>query len=306
MRRRLQTIMYHYVRSLPSNERPGIHPVTPERFTKQLDQMLARYIPATLEQALEFICGRYAPNGDLVMFTFDDALREHYEFVTPALSKYGVQGVFFVPTAALEDQIVLPVHMNQILLNTLGFADYRAAFDACLSEGDFIDSADYHDLAVAANPWDEPDIAVFKYRFSFVIPADVRDDVVRTLFRRYIGTEPDFSRRLYFDWDEARRMQDAGMIIGGHSHSHRPLTGKAKEQLDDLSRCITLMKARLRPQRLLPFAYPYGKLSSFNEHTVSALRGLGFDCAVTTEDGCSTPDMKVFHIKRTDCTRLPN
>ena len=71
--------------------------------------------------------------------------------------------------------------------------------------------------------WDTPEVAAFKYLFNFVLTAEVRDQVVHSLFTDYIASEASFAPSWYVSWDEARAMQDAGMVLGGHSHQHQPL-----------------------------------------------------------------------------------
>jgi hypothetical protein len=154
--------------------------------------------------------------------------------------------------------------------------------------------------------WDMPDVAAFKYLLNFVLDADIRDTVVKTLFEAYIAAEQAFSSTLYLSWDEARSMQDAGMLIGGHSHQHRPLaTLSADELCAELSTCQRLLEEHLHPQARWPFSYPYGKQATFTAAAVHELHQLGVTCAFCTEVGDNLPGTDVFAIRRIDCKDAP-
>src|SRR5207247_226444 len=127
---------------------------------------------------------------------------------------------------------------------------------------------------------DTPEVAAFKYLLNFRLPDELRERVLDSLFSFYLGDETQFARQLYVNWSEAREMQAAGMLIGGHSHRHVPLAAlDYEEQLVDLETCTRLLRSRLCPQELWPFSYPYGGANSFNALSVETVRNLGFVCS---------------------------
>src|SRR5262245_10648640 len=111
----LHVVMYHYVRDLPNTSFPRIKGMLPSDFRRQLTALQGQYEMATLESALDFLQGTYRPSCDLCLLTFDDGLKEHYTEVAPMLLDHGVQGIFFVITAGLEEHRVASVHMNHFL-----------------------------------------------------------------------------------------------------------------------------------------------------------------------------------------------
>jgi peptidoglycan/xylan/chitin deacetylase (PgdA/CDA1 family) len=97
-------------------------------------------------------------------------------------------------------------------------------------------------------------------------------------------------------------MQKAGMILGGHSHEHRPLaTLRYPELYQDLTKNWDLIQKNLQPQHLWPFSYPYGKSDSFNRNTVEILRQLGYRVSLCTEPGNNLPGIDLFAVRRVDC-----
>lgn len=301
----LNVVMYHYVRDLPNTPFPNIKGMHIREFAGQVAALKSQYEMATLESALDFVRGAYEPSKDLCLLSFDDGLKEHYSEITPLLREAGVQGLFFVITCCLDEQQVAPVHMNHFLMAALNFEEYRNLFLARLNDT----------LPVSVNPadldkalvqriyrWDTVEVACFKYLFNFVVDRTIRDRVLKEIFVETISDEASFSQSLYLNWQEARDMQSAGMVIGGHSHQHRPLAALSSDELaSDLRTCQSLLRDNLSPQSVWPFCYPYGKKDSFNESTIDHLKGLGFACSFTTEVGANPMRSDLFNLRRVDC-----
>jgi peptidoglycan/xylan/chitin deacetylase (PgdA/CDA1 family) len=246
--------------------------------------------------------GDYRPGRDLCLLTFDDGLTDHVTDVLPVLAEQGLQGVFFLPTACLEERRVLSVHKNHFLMAALEFDEYRQVF---LRELDRLSpgTAGEVDPAAAAGTyrWDTPEVAAFKFLLNFGLSETVRDTILDSVFARYLGDERAFAHELYLTWGEAARMQEAGMVMGGHSHRHTALaTLDDDHQRADLTTCTDLLRRRLRPQDLWPFSYPYGRLHTYNATTVRSVRDLGYCCAFSTEVGPNPVGQDVFALRRID------
>jgi peptidoglycan/xylan/chitin deacetylase (PgdA/CDA1 family) len=306
----LHVVMYHYIRDFPKTEFPKINGMPLGDFQKQLALIRANFEMASLESAIQFLQGAYTPSRDMFLLTFDDGLKEHYSTITPLLVDYGVQGFFFPITFCIEDGRVAPVHMNHFLMATLGLNSYQTAFLQRLR-----DFSPHHTalvdvdcgLAQRTYRWDTSEVACFKYLLNFLIETPIRDELVKALFEEYIGEEKSFSRLLYFSWQDARQMQEAGMIIGGHSHQHRSLATLSEEELSsDLSTSTELLLKYLQPSHPLPFSYPYGKKNSFSDAVAQFLKRLGFICAFSTEIGQNDPGIDLFALRRIDCKEAPS
>jgi peptidoglycan/xylan/chitin deacetylase (PgdA/CDA1 family) len=305
MSQSLHVVMYHYVRDLPNTSYPRIKGMLISDFRQQLAVLQNQYEMATLESALDFLRGAYSPPRDLCLLTFDDGLKDHYSEVTSILSDLSIQGIFFVITSCLQEHRVVSVHMNHFLMAALDFEFYRQAFLQRLKE--FVPDVQAHNeldntTAQRTYRWDTPEVASFKYLFNFLLDWDIRDQVVKTLFEEHIGDEKSFSQTLYLSWEEARQMQGARMLIGGHSHQHKPLATLSAVELHwDLSTCHGLLVEHLQPQDLWPFSYPYATKESFTDTAVRQLKRLGFSCSFATEVGVNLPGADLFTLRRLDC-----
>jgi peptidoglycan/xylan/chitin deacetylase (PgdA/CDA1 family) len=294
----LSIVMYHYIRDLPRTPWPRLKGMLLADFRRQVETLQEQYELATLAAAIDYLHGRYRPRRPLCLLTFDDALREHYTEVTPILRSAGVQGLFMLQTGALEGRVAA-VHKNHFLLAALPFEHYERAFLSRVAAAHPTLSLEVDADAVASTyRWDTPEVARFKYLLNFRMPDDVRERILDELFTEHFGDQLTFSRELYLQWEDAREMQRAGMVIGGHSHGHAPLTALDEDGLHtDLATCARLLHTRLDPQDAWPFSYPYGRV---NTSVVRLVRALGFSCAFTTEVGPNAADTDVFRLRRID------
>jgi peptidoglycan/xylan/chitin deacetylase (PgdA/CDA1 family) len=292
----LLVVTYHYVRDAARTEFPRLKALPTDEFVRQIEFFRRGFEMATLETALGYLNGTYRPAKNLLLLTFDDGLKEHCSIVTPVLKEYGVQGLFFVITSF----DLASVHMNHFLMAKLDFESYRGQFlEACpISKDYFVDVTQ----ACRQYPYDNPEEACFKYLINFVLPSSKRDAALREVFSRNLGDPLAFAPALYFSWDEARQMQEAGMVIGGHSHQHRSLEEMTTNDLRlDLEICRQALDRNLHAQQLWPFCYPYGKAQSFGERTIGILKNLRFHCSFATEEGVNLPQSDLFTLRRFDC-----
>ncbi len=298
----LTVVTYHYVRDLPRTQFPRIKGLLTEDFRRQIAALGQRYEMATLGSALAFLQHEYRPARDLCLLTFDDGLKDHVTDVLPILSERRLQGVFFVPTACLEQTHVASVHKNHFLLAAVEFDEYRRAFLGELSRRHPETNTEVDPASVATTyRWDTPEVGAFKFLLNYRVPGPVRDAILDALFTTYLGDERAFARELYLGWQDACQMQEAGMVVGGHSHNHTALSLLSDEhQRKDLEMCTALLHRRLRPQALWPFCYPYGGKHTYNDVTVQTIRELGYCCSFATAPGVNDVGQDLFALRRVD------
>jgi peptidoglycan/xylan/chitin deacetylase (PgdA/CDA1 family) len=294
--------MYHYVRDVERTEFPGLNAISVEAFRDQVGQLKERYEMVGLERALDFLAGEYVPEGDICLLTFDDGLVDHYQTVSPILEEAGVQGVFHLPTACIEEGAVLAVHKNHFLMAHLGFEAYRERFLAEMrARGAKTSPKEDRGRVREVYRWDAPEVAAFKYLINYELRPEVRDRLLLAVFTEVLGDESAFARRIYVSWEQAREMQAAGMSMGGHTHTHRVLSSlSASEQGLEIERCRKLTQARLSNQESWPFAYPFGKRTTYDESTISILSDVGFSCAFSTEVDSAQVGRDRWQIPRID------
>lgn len=298
----LLVVMYHYVRGAGRNAFPALKSLDADVFRRQVDALRSRYEMATLESALALLRGEYRGRRPLCLLTFDDGVKDHYREVTPVLVDRGIQGLFFLVTGCVEEQVVATVHKNHFLTAQLGLAEWQRRFvERARRMGVALPAVD-GEAAARTYPWDTPEAAAFKYRFNFQLPAAAREPVVAEVFAEEFGAEAAFARELYVSWEEARRMQMGGMVLGGHTHRHEALAAMPAAEMErDLAECRRVLDLRILPQPQTPFSYPYGKRDSFTGAAVERLRQLDFCCAFSTEAGRNGVGADCYALQRVDC-----
>src|SRR6185437_6964047 len=94
---------YHYIRPGFEAPYPGIFGVTPPQFESQLARLskIASFVSsADIVNALE--SGHPLPENALLI-TFDDGLKEQFEFALPILDKMGIPAVFYINTSNISE-----------------------------------------------------------------------------------------------------------------------------------------------------------------------------------------------------------
>lgn len=103
---RLPILMYHHVGPLPEDAgeiRTGLT-ISPDAFSAQLDILQQRgYVSVSLyDLTYALALGRPLPDRPIV-FTFDDAFRDVYEYAFPRMQAHGFTGTVFVPTQFIDE-----------------------------------------------------------------------------------------------------------------------------------------------------------------------------------------------------------
>jgi peptidoglycan/xylan/chitin deacetylase (PgdA/CDA1 family) len=93
--------------------------------------------------------------------------------------------------------------------------------------------------------------------------------------------EADLCRPL--TWKEIRKMTDAGVGLGFHSHTHRNHGGMTLEEIAaDARRGMAVLQSQagIKPTA---FAFPYGHHGSYSSEAISTLRQYGLEIFFSTE-----------------------
>ena len=298
----LWVLMYHYVRNPELTKYKGIKGVREKAFKEQVAFAKRNYHIANLQEVIDHVEQRKGFDKKTVLFTFDDGLKEHANFVTEVLHENQIQGLFFIPTAPFTEHKVLPVHKNHYLLASLEIDYYKGQFVKLLKYTYPEINTEIDATKVKKTyRWDTFKVASFKYLINYILPREIRNEILTQVFNQELGSEQVLSNEIYLNWTEAKAMQEAGMVLGGHTHNHQVLSSLTEqEQWDDLKHNTQLLRNKLEPQHYFPFAYPFGKQNTYNSFTIDALKKLGIHCAFNTEVGAVDQNRNLFEINRVD------
>lgn len=278
--------MYHYVRDRTGTVDQAIRGLDAETFCRQLDLLCSQLEPVTWPMIFGWLLGEAAIPERCVLLTFDDGLADHADVVAPILEMQGLRGVFFVPGQVLEGGAMLAAHQVHLLQARLGDDAFIHAVTRWLRDngGDGAGWLDQVDPVVAGRVYhyEPPERARVKYLLAYLLPTELRDQMLGSLFARHVGDPQAMARRWYLDVEAVQMLENAGHTIGGHGFAHEPLERlSAPEQVLDLSRSAAVLREVLGPGDR-PFSYPFG---SVDEVIARRCAEAGFVHGFTTRPG---------------------
>jgi len=110
-----------------------------------------------------------------------------------------------------------------------------------------------------------------------IIGADTR--TVRAQVNRF----PELWRMM--NWRELRSMQEAGVGIGLHGHTHRRMSSRGKDVIAKELELATLIFRKELGARPWAFAIPYGSPGTFTAEVLKLLKSLGLEMVFSTLTG---------------------
>lgn len=264
-------VMYHYVRP---KEQTKLRYLEIEVFKKQLDLFEQRYGIVTKADWEQFrLTGKY-PTG--VLLTFDDGLKDHFQYVLPILLERNLFGIFYVCTNPLKGS-ALPVHLTHYLLANKDAESIWAALNSMGLKKDLsttLDNKSYfayveHDhtnleknLKRMIN-WAAVDIGQTKLIFDAFI--DLTDT-----------THNQFVRDWYLNEQEISQMIQLGYEIGSHTCSHKLLSNLVDHEVNyELSDSKNILN-EIFDINVRSFCFPFGGEHSYNVNILSKLAKFGY------------------------------
>lgn len=297
--------MYHYVReSVP--HLPFFRYLSFDNFKKQLDYFEKNFGLVSFE---EFCRLKTEPKfinvlKNKILLSFDDGLKEHFSLVFPELLKRKALGIFFMPTAVLEEEKALSVHKIHYLLGhgggggkLLDLALELIEPSMCEGENAYL-FEDYYDLLD-----DEESVKNFKLLLNYNLKEEFKEEVLSALIKKCGLSEAQIYENYYLNREELKIMSENQMLIGSHAHSHiNFLNLNAKEEAKEVQKSFEILSF-LDPT-IRTFCYPYGE---FSRNSRAILQNLGVDFAFVSLDeykkDIDEEDLKKnpFTLSRYDC-----
>jgi peptidoglycan/xylan/chitin deacetylase (PgdA/CDA1 family) len=211
-------------------------------FERELDWLLARFRPVTLEQVLESQNDPACLPGNSFFLSFDDGFREMAEIVGPICKRKGVPVTFFLTTDFLDNRKLGYRHKASLLVETLSKLPREEALAAI------------QEAALMTNVDSDSSILGFVLGISYAQSA-LLDNVAR-----FVGL--DFAhflraKRPYLTSEEVHSLLRDGFSIGAHSLDHpRYSEIPLEEQLTQTRRSVDFLGERFAIKQRA-FAFPF-------------------------------------------------
>ena len=302
----MKPVMYHYVRP-SAGGLPYFPYLSLADFERQLDDFASDYGFVGREDFVRWVDGGPAPGG--VLLTFDDGLRDHAEFVLPALQARGLFGLFYVSSGPAMAGRILDVHKVHLALGRLGgpaaLAWLKSNAPECLRAGEESGSA----ASPYAHQTSDEATKFLKQLFNWRLGVEEREGVLDGLLGHAFAGDPPRWQDFYIDERGMRELSDAGMGVGPHSHSHEvSIRLSPEQQLEEITLSSDFVELH-GGSRAWGYCYPFGSRAAFSQETERAVAEAGCPFAFAFEArDIETPlsEAERFALPRHNCNAFPH
>ncbi|EID3794353.1 polysaccharide deacetylase family protein, partial [Campylobacter jejuni] len=248
-----------------------------ENFKKQLDFFEKEFGFVTYDEFLylkenPLFCNKLK---NKILLTFDDGLKDHYNYVFNELVKRKILGIFFVPTRIFKQKKALNVHRIHYLLGKMGGGillntAYNIIKPNILKKSSLKLFKNYYQELN-----DDKNTKDFKLLFNYFIKPKYKEKILDEMVARFWNDEEIFNN-LYLNKDELKIMSENDMLIASHSSTHLSFkTLDICDQKYELQTSISFLNSFIK-QPIQLFSYPYGENTAYSKRW---LKNNNFDFA---------------------------
>ena len=299
--------MYHYVRK-PDCNFPYFRFLDFNNFKRQLDYFEQKFGFVELKEWEAFINDSIEPLAKgKVILTFDDAMRDHFEYVFDELVTRKLWGIFYVPTRPYSDGLMLDVHRIHLLSGAVKGIDLFDFTSSIISEDMVSDKKrDEFRKKTYLGQSNYTGVTEVKRLLNYFIDSRCRSETINRLCENFsVSSDP---KSFYISEDNISTMEDNGMVIGSHTVSH-PVMSKLSltEQCNEVSESFNVL-SKICSLKHKTYSHPYGGFHSFNEDTISVLKDNNVDYSFNVESRqiCLSDFKNGRHrLPRFDCNEFP-
>ena len=234
---KLLFVNYHYIRDASAYRYPGILPLSPDMFARQIATIRKSFHIAEPAEVEEFFLNGRPFIKPSIFITFDDGLVDHWQAAQNVLAPLGIKAAFFVCSRPALEGRALTVHKIHWLRAHTDPAEFMEEMFALLPP-EWCQSGPqpWNDAAERMYVYDTPAIARMKFALNFVLPSDLVDVATsRMLMSRGID-EKTFCGQVYMPDEQLRALTEQGHMIGLHGHDHTPFLRLGDEVFDQIQK----------------------------------------------------------------------
>ena len=281
-------LMYHSVQDHPEDYANSIgrglmHKSTD--FRKHVETLVKRYNPVTLDDIWTSLREGRPLLPKSVAITFDDGYLDNLEIAAPILNRFGIRATFYLMVNAIEGQ------------RAPWFSRLRYAF--AITKKEFWNDSFGGGMLPLGNKAGRA--AAFGAacercsRLTGMAQSRTVDTIENNLETELLSE----GRELMMNWDQARRLQGMGHIVGAHTLTHPNVAYVSEAEAEqEMSESKTKIEKELGVQ-VLHFSYPHPALNpNWNERTLSLSRRIGYRTAVTTVNARVKPETNPLALPR--------
>jgi len=255
-----------------------------EVFESHIEFYKNNYDLISVDDLEKIIDTEEASKNRLALITFDDGYIDNYTNAYQILKSNAVPAVFFVPTSYIGSKLIpwwdeIAWMVRRTRLNSVKIAQWERSID--------LDKNNIEKTIRAV---------LLKVKKTKKTKMDTILEQMRVVLECQIEEPLD---SLFMNWDQLREMQKGGMGIGSHTHSHEILSHISAElQLQELAQSKKILDRELNTN-ISSFAYPVGRVGTYTNETIEALKVCGYKLAFTQLLGINKdPREQRFELRR--------
>jgi peptidoglycan/xylan/chitin deacetylase (PgdA/CDA1 family) len=291
---------YHYIR--PNFDAPfsSIFGMTPRQFEKQLRLLKneADFIhPKDLVSNYENVL---SSKSNYYLVTFDDGLKEQYQYALPILDQLDIPAIFFVNSINCQEKKVTTVHkihlLRSVLRSEIILNEVHQLTKFSLSETEKVH-------AKSVYRYDENDAAALKYLLNFKMSFDEQERFVALLFQDKFD-ENEVLASLYMTKEMIMDLAQRG-LLGSHTHHHYPLGLLPQKEIEFELKNSKDYLENLTNTNVDIVSYPYGSKEACTDLVATLAEKADYKLGFTTQRGSNSSSDNALLLNRYDCNDLP-
>ena len=299
------------MRPIKKSKFPKIKGLELEDFLNQIKFFKTHFNFITIQQFLDSIYRNKDLPINSILLTFDDGLKDHYNYVFPILCKFEIQGLFFPSGEPIMSKSILDVHkIHFILASCKNMDDLINDIFKFVKQNQFLynleDPELYFKKLAISNRFDSKEIIFIKRILQRELPEELRFILVGKLFSKYVTKhEQEFSKNLYLSIDEIKEMMSSGMYFGSHGFYHEWLSFLSQKKLHtEIKKGKDFCKMIGVDDDYLTMCYPYG---DFDDNVIKELKKHHFKAAFSViQNKTNLEKSNLFTLERFDTNDVKN
>jgi peptidoglycan/xylan/chitin deacetylase (PgdA/CDA1 family) len=292
----MNIVMYHYVRTFDPSI-PYFKYLDRANFISQLNYFHSNGGLVGKAELDEFLEGNRQVKNKFLL-TFDDGLKDHFDYVFPELEKMGAAGIFFISTLPLRKKLFLKVHKLHLIFG-VNTGDQIVSW---LQEEDpecfeaLINNQSHNPYGLHDSPNVERAIKAFFNWSKF----ERSNSVISEIFNAMVGSRIDVMD-FYMNAAQISEVHRAGHKVAAHGDEHIILSNHcAEEQRREIMNSLDFLSDTLG-KRVTTYAIAHGLPQSYTDETLDILANLGVTCNFNVR---SEPVNRIVEENRFDLPRF--
>jgi peptidoglycan/xylan/chitin deacetylase (PgdA/CDA1 family) len=299
----LLIVNYHYIGDTEFPF-PGIHPLSPQVFRRQLEALADSFEFVGEADLLSAVAGETDLPEKACLLTFDDGLREQYTQAVPILDEFRVSAIFFVPGLPFDQDRPLTVHKIHWLRSQMRGAVFHECLSAVCRELGLMERVQVAQKDTGGKYyWDDSETRKAKYLLNVLLSERERAQVVDAMESRVDLDGHDYFEQLYLTREQLKELDDR-FAVGTHGYSHCALASMNKSGIGhDISRSLAvLFRMGCHPKTI---SYPYGYEGAVSPIVFDVARAHDMRAGFTTERSFNTTLTEPLALARIDTNDAP-